>query len=281
MATQLTEKPPATRPAPGGTLGAAQAKSFWENGYLRVPGVFSDHEIGEMADELDDLMDRWAFDTGWTGGWRQALLDPKMVKRSQFRALHDLQLYSAAWARAVINPRLVGVLVSLLGPDVELHHTTMHVKPAESGQPFPMHQDWAFYQHMTDRYVDVLAHLDDTRHENGEIRFLKGSHRGGPLQHITVDGGTMCTPYLPTEDYHLEDTVAVPAERGDIVCFNINTVHGSYINGTDRPRRLVRIGYRDPSNVQLAGQSAGRPGQMVAGIRPRAKGQHPFSGYER
>jgi hypothetical protein len=45
-------------------------------------------------------------------------------------------------------------------------------------------------------------------------------------------------------------------------------VHGSYINRTDRWRRLVRMGYRDPANKQLAGQSHGRAGLMVHGVRP-------------
>jgi hypothetical protein len=31
-----------------------------------------------------------------------------------------------------------------------------------------MHQDWAFYKHDDDRFVDVLVHLDDTCH--GERR---------------------------------------------------------------------------------------------------------------
>jgi phytanoyl-CoA hydroxylase len=69
--------------------------------------------------------------------------------------------------------------------------------------------------------------------------------------------------------YRLADTVAVPARAGDVVCFNFNTVHGSYINTTDKPRRLVRMGYRHPDNAQLNGQSHGRPGLLVGGFRAR------------
>ena len=39
---------------------------------------------------------------------------------------------------------------------------------------------------------------------------------------------------------------AVPGMRGDIVFFNLCTVHGSYINQTDKQRRLVRVCYRNP-----------------------------------
>lgn len=50
-------------------------------------------------------------------------------------------------------------------------------------------------------------------------------------------------------------------------------IHGSRINRTDAVRRIVRVGYRDPENAQTAGQSHGRPGLMVWGIRPRTEGQ--------
>ena len=202
---------------------------------------------------------------------------PTWLQRSSCADCTTCGYYSAAWARATSNAKLAGVLRCLLGDAVELHHTTMHVKPPERGQPFPLHQDWPFYPHTDDRYVDVLLHLDDTSHENGEICFLPGSHLGGPLQHVTVAGGTMCPPHLPTDKYRLADTTPVPARRGDVVCFNINTVHGSYLNTTSEPRRLVRMGYRHPDNAQLGGQAMGRPGVMVVGTKPRQHGQEPYS----
>jgi hypothetical protein len=169
---------------------------YAHNGYLHVRSVFSPRETDELAEDLDRLIEDWSFEGAWTGPWREAYLDPELAATISLLALHDLQLYSAAWARAITHPRLVEVLASLLGPQVEFHHTTMHVKPPERGAPFPMHQDQPFYPHADDRYVDVLLHLDDTSHHNGEIRFLAGSHRSGPLEHITESSdGRPCTPH--------------------------------------------------------------------------------------
>ena len=67
-----------------------------------------------------------------------------------------------------------------------------------------------------------------------------------------------------------------PLSRGDVVVFNIFTVHGSYINTTDRNRRLVRVGYRSPDNKQLEGQSNGRPCWTVCGQRPKREGDVPL-----
>jgi phytanoyl-CoA hydroxylase len=258
-------------------LSQAQREFYEEHGYLHVPEVFSSEEIGAMEEHLQVLLKDWAqTDIGWTGPWRKAYMDEETEKQSKLTHLHDLHFYSDAWSRAMHNPRLVGTLVDLLGPNVELHHTTLHLKPPETGHPFPLHQDDAFYSHEDGRYIDVLVHLDDTRHENGEIRFTAGSHKAGRLPHITETPEGPCTPHLPVDRYRLEDTVPAPARRGDIVLFNIFTIHGSHINQTDRMRRLVRCGFRDPANRQLDGQSVGRPGIMVHGLRPCAPGQKPF-----
>lgn len=258
-------------------LTQEQVAFFQENGYLHLPQVFTQAEIDQLADALDQLVEDWAFTSpGWTGPWRQAYMDPETEKQSKLTAMHDLHFYSDAWCRAVTNPRLVEALSDLLGPNVELHHSTMHIKPPQTGHPFPMHQDNPFYGHTDGRYIDVLVHLDDTSHENGEIRFLAGSHKEGHLEHITETADGPCTPHLPTDRYRLEDTVPVPARRGDVVLFSIDTVHGSYINQTKKPRRMVRVGYRDPDNRQLFGQSLGRPGLMVKGYRQRREGDELF-----
>jgi hypothetical protein len=259
-------------------LTVEQVAAYQERGHLHIPGLFSPDEAHELSESLDWLIDSWAIkDKGWTGPWRDKYMDPATERKSKLIALHDLHYYSDVWARAVTSRKLAGAMADLLGPAVELHHSTLHVKPPETGHPFPMHQDWAFYKHADGRYVDVLVHLDATSHANGEIRFLDGSHKNGALPHVTTDAsGKGCTPHLPTDQYKLEDTTPVPAERGDVVCFNIHTIHGSHINTTDRPRRLVRVGFRHPQNTQLEGQSKGRPGWMVWGRREKHSEQVPF-----
>jgi len=262
-----------------GTLSPEQVEFYHEHGYLRIPEMFTPAETQELSEHLNYLIETWAFkDQGWTGPWRKKYMDAETEKKSKLIALHDLQYYSDVWARAVVKPKLCAAMADLLdGGPVELHHSTLHVKPPETGHPFPMHQDWAFYKHADNRYVDVLVHLDDTRHENGEIRFLAGSHKQGALEHVVKDEeGKGCTPHLPLDKYKLDDTVAVPAKKGDVVVFNIFTIHGSHINVTDEMRRLVRIGYRHPDNVQTEGQSKGRPGWLVWGRRQHVEGQPPF-----
>ncbi len=114
-----------------------------------------------------------------------------------------------------------------------------------------MHQDHPFYAHENEKFIDVLIHLGDTSHANGKIRFLAGSHKQGARKHITAADDGQSTPHLPTDEYKLEDTVAVPARRGDVVAFCYYTVHGSYINTTPGPRRIVLLLKGLPTTYQL------------------------------
>lgn len=260
-------------------LTESQIAFYKEHGYLHIPGVFNAEQTKAMRDDLNWMMQTWASrDAGWSGPWRKKYMDDATEKKSKLVSVHDLHLYSQAWMAGVTQPALCAMMSQLLDDQpVELHHTTMHVKPPATGHPFPLHQDWWFYQHADNRYIDVLVHLDDTCHANGEIRFTDGSHKLGVIPHVIEADGKPCTPHLPAEQWPLEKTVPVPAKAGDVVLFNILTVHGSYINTTDDDRRMVRVGYRHPANEQLAGQSCGRPGLMVHGRRERQPNQQPFT----
>jgi hypothetical protein len=252
-------------------LSREQVEFYHEHGFLRIPQVFTPAEMDGLDRDLMRMIGTWAGESvGWTGPWRKVYMDAETEKKSKLISMHDLQFYSQHWNAAVNHARLCDAMADLIGPNVELHHSTLHAKPPETGHPFPMHQDWAFYKHVDGRYCDVLVHLDDTDSTNGEIRFLDGSHKLGALQHVTMTPDGPCTPHLPTDKFKLEDTVPVPAKRGDVVVFNIHTIHGSYINRTDRIRRLVRIGYRDPENKQTEGQSIERTGLLVRGFRRNA-----------
>src|SRR5215471_3976045 len=85
-------------------LAREQVAFYHEHGWLHLPRMFSIAQIDELSDQLDWLIETWADKgAGWTGPWRRKLMDEQTEKKSKLIALHDLQYYSAAWARAVIN----------------------------------------------------------------------------------------------------------------------------------------------------------------------------------
>lgn len=249
-------------------LAPEQRNFFAENGFLRLEGVFSPAEIAVMSSELEYIMQTWTRPgRGWEGPWRKQYLNADQEAKAQLSAIHELQHYAASYARAIVQPALVESIADLIGPEVEFHHMTLHAKAPEYGTPFPMHQDHPFYPHENGQYIDAIIHIDDATEANGCLKFLKGSHKLGALEHVKIG-----SPHLPPEEYRLADAVSCPAKAGDVVLFSIHTVHGSALNGTPEWRRLVRVGYRNPRNRQTGGQGMGRPGVMVHGVRPKVEG---------
>ena len=252
-------------------LSGEQIAFFRENGYIKLEQMYSPDEVEDMGNELDYIMETFAsWDAAWKGPWRKDYMDEEEDEKATLVAIHELQHYSAAWSRAVTKRELGDAVGDLLGSNaVELHHVTLHAKPPDNGAPFPMHQDLPFFPHADNRYVDCLVHLNDADETSGCIKFLAGSHLNGKLEHIT---GAGTAPHLPTDEYRLEDAVSVPAKAGDIVLFTLWTIHGSAVNHSQDWRRLVRLGFRDPRNMQEKGQAMGRPGLLVKGVRPKIDG---------
>ena len=95
-------------------------------------------------------------------------------KETVLKGFHNVQYHAGAFTRAVAHPRLVRVLMQLIGPNVQLHHTKMLVKPPENGAPFPMHQDYPYFPHERHTMLAASIHLDDTDEENGCLHVVPG-----------------------------------------------------------------------------------------------------------
>jgi ectoine hydroxylase-related dioxygenase (phytanoyl-CoA dioxygenase family) len=250
------------------TLSDSEIETFEEEGFLLLEDVFTDEELGVLSDGVDDVMDDWAYQSeGFGGEWREDYLEADERDETELIAVHDLQFYCPAFAHLVLDPRLVSPVVQLVGPDVELHHTSLHAKPPQKGTPFPMHQDsvfWGIYGH---DFVNCQIAIDDAPPERGPVCYLSGSHADGQVDHEEPEEGGF---YLPEDDYPLEDAVEVPMEAGDVVLYNVHAIHGSQLNRSDEFRRLVRVGYKDPANEQDRDESTfgAETGFLVSGRRP-------------
>ena len=97
-------------------LTEEQVNSYRERGFLRIPEVFTQSETDELSEHLDWVINTWAIpDASWTGPWRKVYMDEKTERKSKLIALHDLQYYSAPWARAATKPSLCGAMADLIG----------------------------------------------------------------------------------------------------------------------------------------------------------------------
>jgi phytanoyl-CoA hydroxylase len=136
---------------------------------------------------------------------------------------------------------MVAVLSILIGPNVQLHHSKMLVKPPEKGAAFPLHQDAPYFPHANHSMLAASVHLDDSDEENGCLRVIPGTHKDGMLPHVG-------SYYLNHKEYPISLGTPCEAKAGDVLFFNYLTIHGSDVNRSSRPRRNVLFQYRDPAD---------------------------------
>jgi phytanoyl-CoA hydroxylase len=245
---------------------ASYAQSYAQEGFVLVKGLLDKAEAAAYREESHALIKRLNRDVDPTWGSARELA---MGNQTELKHCHDVQFYSGAFARLIVDPRFTDVAAAVMGtPNVQLHHTKLFIKPPEKGSPFPMHQDHPFFPHEKHSMGAAIFHFDDAPLAKGCVRVVPGSHKNGPLEHAS-DGGF----HLPFSDWPLEKSVPCEAEAGDVLFFTYFTVHGSGVNTTSESRTTLLIQYRDPADPPSTDSHAGSLGQgmILRGVDPTSR----------
>jgi phytanoyl-CoA hydroxylase len=239
-------------------LTSDQLAGYHEQGYVHVPGLLSPDEAAAFRAEVHAIAERQ--------GSNDATWDSMKGAGTSITHCHDVHFRSAAFTRLLLDKRLTGIARSIIGPNVQLHHTKMFIKPPEKGSPFPMHQDFPYFPHRDHSMIAVILHFDDAPDEKGCLRVYPGSHKLGPLPSFGNDH------HLSVDRFPLDGATPIPAKAGDAIFFSYLLAHGSGLNVSDEPRTTVLVQLRDPADVPLKeGHSSRGQGMMLAGIDPSSE----------
>jgi ectoine hydroxylase-related dioxygenase (phytanoyl-CoA dioxygenase family) len=213
-------------------------KSFNGNGYYLAKSVYSPVELAELERDFDRIVHQLtASGEEVAVRWQGAIMDKIAPKDSVFVHTHNVQIYSAPWLRAFLQPRFIEISQAILNsPDVILHHSKLFQKPAEKGAPFPMHQDYSYFPTIKDNMIAGSIMISEATDEMGCLRVYPGSHKLGRLKE---SNGQTDTEVL--KDYPLEKSTPVESEPGDVVFFHYLTLHGSMPNRSQKVRKSVLV----------------------------------------
>ena len=139
------------------------------------------------------------------------------------------------------DPRIVDRVESLIGPNLELHHSKLNWKPAQVGSPVAWHQDLSYYPHSNDSVLAVLIYLDVATEANGCLQVLPRRH-GEYLDHAAPNGefaGRLADETIANFE---PDLLAAPA--GSAIFLHGLTPHASLPNHSPTDRRTLIFAYR-------------------------------------
>jgi len=219
-------------------LDKSQREQYETEGWVLLPDLFSQAEIGVLNSELPEI-----FGLNREEVWREK--DGKAV-RTAFAA----HTYNDAFRRLGQHPRLIKPVMQILDGPVYIHQYKINGKAAFDGDVWQWHQDygtWARDDQMPEpRAMNIALFLDEVTEFNGPLYLIPRSHRGG-----VIDAGhdTLTTSYpLWTLD---RETVSKLANEGGIVApkgkpgsvllFHSNLVHASAPNISPWDRVIVYL----------------------------------------
>jgi len=247
------------------SLSSKQLDFYQDNGYLLVEGLLKPEEAAELRRECHELAERLSQKENIDATWGSAREAVTAAKDTKIYHCHNVQFYSAAFSRLIVDPRLTDIAADIIGsPNVQLHHTKMFIKPPEKGSPFPMHQDFPYFPHDNNSMIAAIFHFDDAPIEKGCVRVVPGSYKLGGLEHNPQGGW-----HLPFEQYPIESAVPCPAKAGDVLFFSYLTIHGSGLNTSQEARTTLLVQMRDPEDPPTIKTHVSRgQGMMLRGIDP-------------
>jgi ectoine hydroxylase-related dioxygenase (phytanoyl-CoA dioxygenase family) len=223
--------------------------AFERDGYAVVRGVFDDGWVERLEADFDRIVAQLrASGEDVNARWGGPQMDALDAGDSEVVHTHNVQQYSATWLQALLHEPFLDPCEALLGPDVVLHHTKLFLKPAGTGSPFPLHQDWGYFPTVRDSMLAAVIHVSEATDPMGCLRVVPGSHRLGRLA-----GTSGQEPSQTLDRYSLDDSVPVEASRGDVLFFHAFTLHASLPNRADRPRKTVLVQLHAGDDVEEEG----------------------------
>lgn len=252
-------------------LSDEQVAFYHEQGYLGGVTILDARQIEMLRSELAELMQP---DHEGREYWYEYHSNESAVRdKVLFHALGAWRLrpcmHDILW-----HPAFVMAASQLLGGAIRFWHDQLFCKPAKHGGVVAWHQDYSYWTRTKPMaHLTCWIGLDDSTIDNGCVHYVPRSHEWDLLP-ITGLAGDMDAIRGVLNDEQWEqfsNPVAVELKAGQCTFHHPLTIHGSYENRTERPRRAVVL------NVVRDGVCSDTDDSLLAGVPGISKGK-PLGG---
>jgi len=214
----------------------SQIEHYRELGYLVISGALPRDLLASLRTTVDEIVAGAAKMTAHTDVYD--LEDTHTAAAPRVRRIKTPHKHFHFFAELTRHPRITDILAQILGPDIRLHGSKLNMKSAGYGAAVEWHQDWAFYPHTNDDVLATGIYLDDCSMENGPLLVVPGSHKGPVFDHHANGYFTgAMDPEVEAAGY--DRAVALMGEAGSMTIHHARLVHGSALNRSSKPRRLL------------------------------------------
>jgi ectoine hydroxylase-related dioxygenase (phytanoyl-CoA dioxygenase family) len=235
-------------------LSKDQIEAYRRDGFIVVEDVPTTSEISALREVTDGLVEQARSVTE-----HNAVYDLESTHSSddpRVRRIKTPHVQHPIYDAVMRHDAILRILQQLIGPAIRYDTSKLNMKSPGYGAAVEWHQDWAFYPHTNSDLCAVGVMMDDCGIENGPLLCIPGSHKGPIYDHHA--NGAFCGAIDPTTS-GIDFSRAVPCtgKAGSISIHHVLTVHGSAVNTSPKPRRLLLFQYSAADAWPLV--AAGQP----------------------
>lgn len=211
------------------------AESYHRDGFVIVPTLLPAEEAREIKNEIALVLEQVSEEARQRGQDLQSATAGGVYV--------GLSARSEKMKALAANPRILGVLETVLAPNIEFLSDKVVFKGGKTDFSTPWHQDWTYWEGA--HKVSVWLALDNAEIANGCMKLIPGSHH----KVVAHDGealpdGSFANQLKPSSvDESIAVCGAIPA--GGAVFFHDLALHASYPNTSGRDRWAWIGTYRD------------------------------------
>ena len=218
------------------SLTPQQVAYFETFGFLRLEGIFKD-DVDRLVAGFEEVFANEQIPRMDTHehlhlGQQRVIVPAFIHKSEQLEWLLD-------------DPRVVGIVSNLIGPDYEYAESDGNLFYCESS----WHPD-TYSAPLPRLHVKLSFYLDPLHGDSGAIRMIPGTnHHKTPYARLlrnNLEDHTRVKEIYGVEHDEIPSWT-LESEPGDLVVWNFRTVHASF-NGGER-RRLFSINFREPEHA--------------------------------
>lgn len=224
--------------------------SYWEHGYVVVPGLLDGADLERWKDRLIDIVEgRVPPAEGMLVMKDVMVAKGDVVPGSKLEAVAKIQDYEQdeVLDSYTTHDQILDCVERIVGHDVQTIHTMLINKPPNVDGRHPLHQDLLYFPFRpASKIVASWTALERVTKENGCLVVIPGSHKGELIPHENPPNiENLNAAYFGAkgvEDWK-EKRVHLEMEPGDTVFFHPVLLHGSGRNRTQGFRRAISAHY--------------------------------------
>lgn len=222
-------------------LSDAEVEQYKTEGYVVVKSVFGPEDTARVDATIRQLTDR-----ALSGDDMSSILElePEPVDGQRVpRRIYNPFDQHETFRSLATDDRILDRIEQLIGPNVNVQHSKLNMKPAAVGSVVEWHQDLAYFPHTNDDLVTTLVYLDEATEENGCLQVLPRHHHHF-FNHSGPDGNFAG---MITEDIgggRFGKAVPLPAPAGSVIFMHCILPHSSSPNRSKKARRTLIFEYR-------------------------------------